>query len=580
MNAFLDMLGQLFPGEIMILGALLVPLVRGRLRSALVVLLPLLSFGQLLALELGHHATATLFDYTLEVVRVDRLSRLFGIVFHIAAVLCCIYALHVRGALEHVATLVYAGAAIAATFAGDLITLFVFWELTALSSVFLIWQRGVVDKRRAERSYRVGMRYLIIQVGSGVLLLTGTLLHYSETDSLAFDHLGLAASSGAPWILAAFAIKAAFPFLHNWVQDAYPEATVSGTVVLASFTTKLAIYALARGFAGTELLVPIGAAMTAFPIFYAVIENDLRRVLAYSLNNQLGYMVVGVGVGTELAINGAAAHAFAHILYKGLLLMSMGAVLYRTGTIKASELGGLHKSMPMTTVFCIVGALAISAFPGLSGFVTKSMIVSAVGEEHLTIIFGVLLFASAGVCDHSGIKVPFFTFFAHDQGWRVQEAPKHMLVAMGIAAALCIGIGLFPEPLYALLPSPEVAAGYHAYETTHVLTMLELLLFAGLAFVVLMKAGVYPPELDAINLDFDWTYRKLAPKVVREIYGLASWARQAAWTRALDARDAVLYLVGYHHRPPRGHLGEPWTASATVLWAALLLGLVLLIQYA
>ena len=474
----------------------------------------------------------------------------------------------------------YAGSAIAATFAGDLVTLFVFWELTALSSVFLIWQRGVLDKMRAERTYRVGMRYLIIQVGSGVLLLTGTLLHYAETDSLAFDHLGLGASAGAPWILAAFGIKAAFPFLHNWVQDAYPEATVSGTVVLASFTTKLAIYALARGFAGTDLLIPIGAAMTAFPIFYAVIENDLRRVLAYSLNNQLGYMVVGVGVGTELAINGAAAHAFAHILYKGLLLMSMGAVLYRTGTIKASELGGLHKSMPLTTVFCIVGALAISAFPGLSGFVTKSMIVSAVGEEHLTLIFGVLLFASAGVCDHSGIKVPFFTFFAHDQGWRVKEAPKHMLVAMGIAAALCVGIGLFPGVLYELLPSPDVAAQYHAYETTHVLTMLELLLFAGLAFVVLMKIGVYPPELDAINLDFDWVYRKLAPKVVRDVYGLAGWARARAWQSVLGVRDAVLYLASHLHRPPYGRMGEPWTASATVLWAALLLGVVLLIQYA
>ncbi|MDZ7736906.1 MAG: proton-conducting transporter membrane subunit, partial [Gammaproteobacteria bacterium] len=90
-----------------------------------------------------------------------------------------------------------------------------------------------------------------------------------------------------------FGIKAAFPFLHNWLQDAYPAASPSGTVVLSAFTTKLAIYALARGYAGTEILIPIGALMTAFPIFYAVIENDLRRVLAYSLNNQLGFMVVG-----------------------------------------------------------------------------------------------------------------------------------------------------------------------------------------------------------------------------------------------------------------------------------------------
>ncbi|MEM9069867.1 MAG: Na(+)/H(+) antiporter subunit D [Myxococcota bacterium] len=579
MNAFLDLLAQFFPGEIMLLGALAVPFVRGKLRGAFVVLLPLLSLGHLLTLELGHEATATLFGYQLEVVRVDRLSRIFGIIFHIAAVICCIYALHVKRAIEHVATLIYAGSAIAATFAGDLVTLFLFWELTALSSVFLIWQRGVLEPNRAERAFKTGMRYLIIQVGSGVLLLAGALLHYHETGSLHFGHLGLDASSGAPWILAAFGIKAAFPLLHNWVQDAYPEATVSGTVVLASFTTKLAIYALARGFAGTEILIPIGAVMTAFPIFFAVIENDMRRVLAYSLNNQLGYMVVGIGVGTELALNGAAAHAFAHILYKGLLLMSMGAVLYRTGTIKASELGGLHKSMPLTTVFCIIGALAISAFPGLSGFVSKSMIVSAVGEAHLTIIFGVLLFASAGVCDHSGIKIPFFTFFAHDQGWRVKEAPRHMLVAMAIAAGFCIGIGVFPDGLYRLLPYPEVAAQYHAYETTHVLTMLELLIFAGLAFVTLMKLGIYPPELNRLNLDFDWTYRRVGKQFVEEIYDLAGWARTQVWDFVIVVRDVITHVADYHHRPPRGRMGEPWSASATVLWASLILGVVLLLHY-
>lgn len=579
MNAFLDLIETMFPGEIMLVGALLVPLLRGKLRLAYVVLLPILSLAHLLTLELGFEAQATLYGYTLEVVRVDRLSRLFGIVFHIAAILCCVYALHVKRWVEHVATLMYAGSAIAATFAGDLVTLFIFWELTAVTSVFLIWERGVVQPSHRERSYGAGMRYLVISVLSGVLLLGGAILHYRETGSLAFELMGLDASSGAPWILLAFGIKAAFPLLHNWVQDAYPEATVSGTVVLASFTTKLSIYALARGFAGTEILIPIGAAMTAFPIFFAVIENDMRRVLAYSLNNQLGYMVVGVGIGTELAINGAAAHAFAHILYKGLLLMSMGAVLYRTGTIKASELGGLHKSMPWTTAFCIVGALAISAFPGLSGFVTKSMIVSATGEAHLTVIFGVLLFASAGVCDHSGIKIPFFTFFAHDQGWRVKEAPRHMLIAMGIAAALCIGIGVAPGVLYDLLPYPELAHQYHAYEFTHVITMLELLLFAGLAFVVLMRLGVYPPELPALNLDTDVVYRRFAPRVVRDFYGLAGFARQRLWSVVAGARDAAQDVAETHHRPPHGRLGEPWSPSATALWAALVLAVLLWLHY-
>ena len=180
--------------------------------------------------------------------------------------------------------------------------------------------------------------------------------------------------------------------------------------------------------------------MTLFPIFFAVIENDLRKVLAYSLNNQLGYMVVGVGIGTQLALNGAASHAFAHIIYKGLLFMAMGAVLYRVGTIKASELGGLWRSMPKTTVFCIIGSLSISGFPGFSGFVTKSMTLSAAFATHEVWLFVGLLIASAGVVDHSGIKIPFFAFFAHDSGKRCEEAPTNMLIAMGVAAFIALSI--------------------------------------------------------------------------------------------------------------------------------------------
>ena len=267
----------------------------------------------------------------------------------------------------------------------------------------------------------------------------------------------------------------------NFDRACLTEASPTGTVFLSAFTTKLAGYALARGYAGTEILIWIGVAMTAFPIFFAVIENDLRRVLAYSLNNQLGFMVAGIGIGTTLAINGAVSHAFAHILYKALLFMSMGAVLHRVGTIKGSELGGLYKTMPWTTGFCIVGSASISAFPLFSGFVTKSMILTAAAEEGYLIPFLVLLFASAGVFHHSGIKIPFFAFFAHDSGKRPKEAPFNMLLAMGLAAFFCIGIGVYPQPLYALLPFP---VDYVPYTTTHVVTILQLLMFSALAFGV------------------------------------------------------------------------------------------------
>ncbi|MCF8467096.1 MAG: Na(+)/H(+) antiporter subunit D [Sneathiella sp.] len=491
------MIEGLNPGFILIFGAVLIPLTSGIIRSAVTLILPLLALAQLYWLGLGSWGHFDFLGLTIEMTRVDPLARIFGTIFCIASFMGMVYSLHVKDTMQHFVALIYMGSAIGAVFAGDMITLFVFWELTAISSVFLIWAS------RTERAYKAGMRYLIMQVSSGVILLGGIILYYQDTGSIAFTYIGLTGlASGL--ILVAFGIKAAFPFLHNWMQDAYPEATVTGTVILSAFTTKLAIYALARAFPGTDILIPIGGVMTIFPIFYAVLENDLRRVLAYSLNNQLGFMVVGIGIGTELSINGTAAHAFAHIMYKSLLFMCMGAVLFRTGTAKASELGGLYKSMPVTMVFCIIGAISIAGFPLTGGFVSKAMIQSAAGNADMVVIWLVMLFASAGVMDHSGIKVPFFTFFAHDSGIRVKEAPLNMLLAMGIAAFFCIGIGVYPDALYALLPYEPT---YHPYTASHVITSLQLLLFAVLAFTLLMRYKIYPPELRSTNLDFDWFYR-------------------------------------------------------------------------
>jgi multicomponent Na+:H+ antiporter subunit D len=554
------------PGLIMIIGGLFVPLLSGMGRRVLLVALPVAGLAYTIALDPGMSQTTDLFGYTLELLRVDKLSLVWGYIFHIAAFLGVLYAIHEDDPLQGTMAQLYMGSAVGAVFAGDLITLFIYWEVTAISSVFLIWATGT------ERSFRSGMRYLIIQVGSGVLLLAGAILIVADTGSIAFNHIGID-SLGGKLVFLAFGIKCAFPLLHNWLQDSYPEATVTGTVILSAFTTKLAVYALARGFAGTEVLIYIGAAMTAFPVFFAVIENNLRRVLAYSLNNQLGFMVVGIGLGTELALNGTASHAFAHILYKALLFMSMGAVLFRTGTVKASELGGLYKSMPWTATFCIIGAMSISAFPLFSGFVTKSMILTAAAEEHRWIIWGVLLMASAGVMEHSGIKIPYFAFFAHDSGRRVKEAPINMLLAMGITAALCIGIGIYPDPLYAILPFP---VDYHPYTTGHVITSLQLLVFAALAFVWLTISGLYPAETPSVNLDFDWVYRKLLPRFVGWLKSGISEIDRSGRETLLGIVDDIMAFVHRHHGLD-GTFARTHPAGTMVFWAVALLGLFLVL---
>jgi len=548
--------------------AILPFLPRGTARSLALVVVPVFAGWMVWNLPMGVLVQAEMFGFTLDLMRVDKLSRIFGLIFCLAAFLGNLYAWHVRDTVQQVAALLYAGSAIGAVFAGDLITLFFYWEGTAIASVFLIWARGTTG------AYHTGMRYLIIQVGSGVILLAGLILFYVETGSIAFDKMTLG-SPGTWLIFLSFGIKCAFPLLHNWLQDSYPAATVTGTVILSAFTTKLAVYALARGFAGTEILIYIGAIMTLFPIFFAVIENDLRRVLAYSLNNQLGFMVVGIGIGTEMALNGTAAHAFAHILYKALLFMSMGAVLLRTGTAKGSELGGLYRTMPLTMIFCVVGAASISAFPLFSGFVTKSLILSASTHEGHYIVWAILLFASAGVFHHSGIKIPYFAFFAHDSGLRPKEAPWNMLLAMGLTAVLCIAIGAFPAPLYALLP---YEVDYVPYTTTHVVTQLQLLFFSALAFTVLMRTGIYPPELKSVNLDTDWTYRRFFPMILGHISSAvsANRSRFAAWQKR---RYNQLISKLYHSYGPEGPISQVWPTGSMVLWIAILLGITLIVNY-
>jgi len=562
------MSASLPPFAIFFAGALLLVLLHGRLQKTLLLLVPLLSVALLLGVPEGLVVKVQLLGYELVPYRTDRLSLLFAYVFNLAAFIGIVFSLHVQDRIQHIATLIYAGSALGAVLAGDLISVFVYWELAAVSSVFLIWAR------RSPRAVAAGWRYLVFQFLSGLLLLAGILMRFHETGSLAFDYIGLDDVSG--WLLfTAFGIKCAFPLLHNWLTDAYPEATPSGTVFLSAFTTKAAVYMLARGFPGTEILIYIGAIMTCFPIFYAVIENDLRRVLAYSMINQLGFMVCGIGIGTSLAINGAVAHAFNDVLFKGLLFMSMGAVLHMTGKIRATDLGGLYKSMPLTTGLCIIGACSISAFPLFSGFVSKSLVMAAALQEGHHWVWLVLLFASAGVFHHAGIKIPFFAFFAQDSGIRTTEPPLNMLLAMALAAVLCVTIGLWPAMLYNLLPFP---VDYSPYTVTHVLAQLQLLFFSALAFTWLKLSGLYPPEIRSVNIDVEWFYRWLGPRAVaRMTRALDRWQvyTRIGFLRHLGTLFGTLFL--YHG--PQGILARTWATGSMVLWVVILLGLYLVAYY-
>ena len=592
------------PGLLFIIGALLIPIFRGWTRNVYLLLIPFLAFFDLLTLSEGVSWTFHFLDYPLVFARVDRLALLFGYLFVIAAFACTLFSIHLKNNGELISSYIYIGSALGVVFSGDLISLFIFWELMSLASTYLIWARG------AKSSEGAGIRYFLNHFLGGLILFSGILLHIIETGSTQFDFIGL--DSPSSWlILIGFAFNAAIPFFHGWLTDAYPEATVTGTVFLSSFTTKTAVYALARSFPGTEVLIGLGTLMTLLPIFYAVLENDTRKVLAYSLINQVGFMITGIGIGTALALNGAVAHAFANVIFEGLLFMCAGSVLFMTGKTKCTDLGGLYKTMPLTLIFCLVGAASISAFPLFLGFVTKSLILSAAEHEGMVITWILLLFASAGVFHHAGIKIPFFIFFAHDSGLRTKDPPINMLLAMGFYAFLCVLIGIFPDILYRLLPFP---VEYEPYTPFHVTAQLQLLFFSALAFIFLKVYGLYPPEERAVNVDVDWLYRKGAWRLVGMVDRLVSpiVGRVARFfLEALPLRLAwfskhpvsvIKYIVGravlwiiqiawpgrerllstWLENEREGYPGESsiqWPIGSTVLWVVLFLLGSLLIYY-
>lgn len=489
------MIDWLHPSFLFLLGAVLVALLPARIRMAAAVLVPLAAFFVIVNLPLGNGLHYQLFGFDLTLLRVDKLSKAFGYVFTINAFAAGIFALHLKTRVEPVAALTYIGASIGAVFAGDLISLYLFWEVMAIASTFLILARGT------ERSYQSAFRYVMIHLLGGLLLLAGILLQIKATGSVAFDPFAIR-DLPTYLILIGFLVNAAAPPLSAWLSDAYPEATVTGGVVLTAYTTKTAVYTLIRGFAGWEILMVVGCVMALYGIIYAILENDMRRILAYSIINQVGFMVTGVGIGTAMALNGAVAHAFCHIIYKALLWMSAGAVLQLTGKSKCTDLGGLYKTMPLTLIFGCIGALAISSFPGFSGYTSKPMIIEAGVHGGFYWVWLVLELASAGVFLHAGIKFPYFVFFAKDSGMRPGEAPPHMLVAMAFLSFICIFLGVYPQPLYAILP---FEVNFHPYTFEHTLNQLQLLMFSALAFFMFLPML---KRTETISIDSDWFYRK------------------------------------------------------------------------
>ncbi len=493
------------PALVMIVGACILPLVKDPFRKPYLLLVPVLAFLDVLYLGLhpGTYGIVHFMQWTLTFGRVDTLSMVFGFIMALMAIIGTIYGLHVKDDWQHIAAWFYVAGSLGVIYCADYLVLFLFWEMMAFASTFLVWFN------KDEGSLAAGYRYLLIHTFGGIVLLLGFVLRYQATGSLAFVLLDVHHPQLYTWlIMLGLMLNAAVPPLHSWLPDAYSKATVPGAVFMCAFTTKTAVYTLIRSCAGLEILIVLGVVMAIWGIVYAAMENDIRRLLGWEIISQVGYMVTGIGIGSQLAINGACAHAFAHILYKGLLFMGTGSVIHMTGKSKLTELGGLYKKMPKTLVYTVIGGVSVSAFPFFSGFVTKSMIIAASFEEHLYAAGFLLSLVAAGTFLVAGLRLPYLLFFSDNRGSeetmeKAADPPWNMQTAMLIASFFCILIGCYLPFLYDMLPYKGVE--FNPYSAGHMSETLQILAFTALAFFLFKKRLAAEA---VISLDLDWFYRK------------------------------------------------------------------------
>ena len=498
------------PGFLFIFVGLFAALSDAKPRRMILAIGPLLALLGMCRLSLGVDlAFPFLPDFTLRYLFVDPLSFIFGVIFCILGAIGGIYSCHNKSPLEAFCSMAYVGSSIGVVLAHDWITFLCFWELEAVTSTFLIWN----DPRPGSKS--AGIRYILIHTLSGNLVLFGVILKLVAGDFLVHNLVNGPQDLSFWLLLSGFLINAAAVPLHGWLVDGYPAATLTGSVFMSSCTTKVAVYALLRVFGGTDLLVGVGVLMALYGATFAVMENDMIRLLSYHIVSQVGYMVAGVGIGTLMSMNGAAAHAVCHILYKSLLFMCCSALIYATGVRRINQLGGMARRYPLVALCFAVGAFSIAGVPLFNGFVSKMITITAAEAAHLETAALLLELASMGTLLSICFKMLYFIFLRPDLGKAPEVRPvkANMKIAMALGASLCVLIGLFPEAtLYPLLPFGAV--GYVPFTVGHVTNQL-IMMTVGLIPFLLFLPRMEPHT--AISLDFDWLYRRPLKRVFGSI---------------------------------------------------------------
>ena len=559
-DIFGGVLDGLSPGFFLILAGLLATLLPRAIRPLIAVAAPLLGLIHLLALPAGPGGTFEIIGVTVTTFDITQPGFAIAVSFLAAAAIAGLFNWHERAGLPVAAGLIYTGCATGAVLAGDLPSFFIFFEISSVAAAFLIWSGGT------SRSLGAGMRFAVVNILAGVLLLEAFLLTYKATGSIAFFVGDLSTAAGI-YLILALGLRAAFPVLHPWLTDAYPESTPGGTVLLSVFAITTAVYALMRFLPGVELLTFIGPVMIAFPIFLALLSNDLRRTLCYGLISQVGLAVTAIGLGTPEALAAATTLAIANVFGFLLVFMAMGAVLYRTGTASAADLGGLAAHMPWTTAFAVIGGLSVAGLPILAGGAAVPALLSSIWASSGPYVAALALFGVAGVWAHAGLRVPAAAFFgerANDKP--VEEAPIHMRIAMGAAVFGCLAIGSLPY--WDNIPLDPAALVLH----------MQGLAFSLLVFAAARAWGLLPRDEASALIDVDWFYRRLGPNIVSGVMAATSAAYQA-WQNFISARLVGAFRGMFAAAGPQANVASTWGTGLGVFWVAVLLVVMLLVSY-
>ncbi|MDS0258309.1 Na(+)/H(+) antiporter subunit D [Haloarcula sp. S1CR25-12] len=543
----------------------------------------------------GAYLDETMFlGFETVLLNVDEFSRLMGIIFGIIGIAAVLYSY--ASEAESVQTAFaysYVATSFGAVFAGDWLTLLFFWELMAVTSTLLVWHyRG--------KAVRAGFRYAVFHGIGGTLLMAAILQNYAIKGTFLFGSVpgGPETAGIAPGLPAALAavgigVNVGFIGLHAWLPDTYPRPHIAASVFLCVFTTKTGVYGMYRAFPdGHVAIAYMGGGMAVFGATFALFQNDMRRLLSYHIQSQVGYMIAGVGIGTALSQAGAFAHVFNHILYKGLLFMTAGVVVYRTGEENLKKLGGLARQMPITAGSFTVAALSIAGFPGFNGFVSKGIVIDG---AHYTFAKGplplyewttlewLLLLGGVGTF-MSFIKFGYYAFFHGEYDGDVEDANRGQAVAMVGVAALCVFYGLFDGALFALLPfdvtDPAVVEEvYTTYTVPHVVEGVALALIGLVGFYLtkkpLSKLGRVPDVDSLYNPAVFYGTRGLVVGVT-DLYAAVDRATVAGTRTAVNSitNPETVYdrfVGGEDANPLRAGIGFSILVLAVFVTVALLL---------